>query len=322
MRAPVLSLDPYNPFGIDTRDPAEYQAALGQFRFEKLRRQIRLSVDKRGLFPPALPRGGRRLAGQHRTASTTFATSPLSWTKRAIASLRRRLACALRPSLRPASDGAARRGNPSRRHRRHHGRPDLLCLHPSRPRRVASRAFADFAEAGIRLGETTFHAFGLSLWLAGLTYVQALEAYGARPVAVGAEAGVAENTALHRIHAPEHAVRDALNGKSTDRARAGGNRQAGRCARHQACAVRRRAGAGLPAFRERVRAEFGAEVFRFHGRRLAQRRAVLREPRLPRHALSHRRHLLSLQPRRPRDQGPAAIDRRGRWRSVAHRPRI
>jgi len=34
------SVDPYNPFAIKTRDPAEYLAALGQFRFEKLRRQI------------------------------------------------------------------------------------------------------------------------------------------------------------------------------------------------------------------------------------------------------------------------------------------
>ena len=91
-------------------------------------------------------RASSRRASPRRTtsqASTTFATSPLSWTKRAIASPRK-IACALRPSLRPASDGAARRGDPSRRHRRHHGRPDLLCLHPSRPRRVASRAFADF----------------------------------------------------------------------------------------------------------------------------------------------------------------------------------
>ncbi|PWC16794.1 phenylacetate--CoA ligase family protein [Brenneria corticis] len=47
-----------------------------------------------------------------------------------------------------------------------------------------------FRLAGIRPGDTTFHAFGLSLWLAGITYVQALEAYGARPVSVGAEGGV------------------------------------------------------------------------------------------------------------------------------------
>lgn len=47
-----------------------------------------------------------------------------------------------------------------------------------------------FATAGIHPGETTFHAFGLSLWLAGVTFVQALEAYGARPVAVGAEGGI------------------------------------------------------------------------------------------------------------------------------------
>ncbi|KAA9000552.1 phenylacetate--CoA ligase [Affinibrenneria salicis] len=49
-----------------------------------------------------------------------------------------------------------------------------------------------FRMAGIRPGDTTFHAFGLSLWLAGITYIQALEAYGARPISVGAEGGVAK----------------------------------------------------------------------------------------------------------------------------------
>jgi phenylacetate-CoA ligase len=42
---------------------------------------------------------------------------------------------------------------------------------------------------GIRPGDTVLHGFGLSLFLAGVPIVRALERMGARPVAVGAEAG-------------------------------------------------------------------------------------------------------------------------------------
>ncbi len=47
-----------------------------------------------------------------------------------------------------------------------------------------------FRAAGITPGDTVLHAFRLSLWLAGLTFIQALETYGARPIAVGAEGGI------------------------------------------------------------------------------------------------------------------------------------
>ena len=49
-----------------------------------------------------------------------------------------------------------------------------------------------FRLIGLRPGDTTMHAFGLSLWLAGFTIAQALEEYGARPAAVGAEGGIPE----------------------------------------------------------------------------------------------------------------------------------
>lgn len=44
--------------------------------------------------------------------------------------------------------------------------------------------------AGIRRGDTVLHLFGLSIWVAGTTMMQSLEAYGARPIPLGAEAGV------------------------------------------------------------------------------------------------------------------------------------
>ncbi|MEL0083518.1 MAG: phenylacetate--CoA ligase family protein, partial [Gammaproteobacteria bacterium] len=49
-----------------------------------------------------------------------------------------------------------------------------------------------FRMATIRPGDTVLSAFGLSMWLAGVTVIQALEAYGARPIGVGAEAGIAK----------------------------------------------------------------------------------------------------------------------------------
>jgi len=44
--------------------------------------------------------------------------------------------------------------------------------------------------AGIRPGDSVLHLFGLSIWVAGTTLLQAAEAYGARPIPLGAEAGV------------------------------------------------------------------------------------------------------------------------------------
>lgn len=47
-----------------------------------------------------------------------------------------------------------------------------------------------FKMAGLRRGDTILQLFGLSIWIAGTTMVQAAEAYGARPIPLGAEAGV------------------------------------------------------------------------------------------------------------------------------------
>ena len=46
-----------------------------------------------------------------------------------------------------------------------------------------------FRFAGIRPGDTALHGFGLSMFLAGVPIVRALERMGARPVPVGAESG-------------------------------------------------------------------------------------------------------------------------------------
>ena len=46
-----------------------------------------------------------------------------------------------------------------------------------------------FRFAGVRPGDTVLHGFGLSMFLAGVPVVRALERMGARPVPIGAEAG-------------------------------------------------------------------------------------------------------------------------------------
>lgn len=46
-----------------------------------------------------------------------------------------------------------------------------------------------FWRAGVRPGQAVVHAFGLSMWVAGIPVVRALEAMGARVIPVGAEAG-------------------------------------------------------------------------------------------------------------------------------------
>jgi phenylacetate-CoA ligase len=46
-----------------------------------------------------------------------------------------------------------------------------------------------FWRAGVRPGESVVHAFGMSMWVAGIPIIRALEHMGARTVPVGAEAG-------------------------------------------------------------------------------------------------------------------------------------
>jgi phenylacetate-CoA ligase len=56
--------------------------------------------------------------------------------------------------------------------------------------------------AGVRPGDTVLHAFGLSMFLAGVPVVRALERMGARPVPVGAEAGSERLLAISNLVRP------------------------------------------------------------------------------------------------------------------------
>ncbi|MBH1962908.1 MAG: hypothetical protein I8H77_01165 [Comamonadaceae bacterium] len=47
-----------------------------------------------------------------------------------------------------------------------------------------------FRACGLRKGDTVLHLYGLSMWVAGTTMIQAAESMGVRPIPLGAEAGV------------------------------------------------------------------------------------------------------------------------------------
>ncbi|NML46755.1 phenylacetate--CoA ligase [Ramlibacter sp. G-1-2-2] len=47
-----------------------------------------------------------------------------------------------------------------------------------------------FKFCGLKRGDTVLHLYGLSMWVAGTTMIQAAESMGARPIPLGAEAGV------------------------------------------------------------------------------------------------------------------------------------
>jgi len=122
-----------------------------------------------------------------------------------------------------------------------------------------------FKMATIQPGDTVLQAFGLSMWLAGVTVVQALEAYGARPIAVGAEAGIAKvlryiqltrprvlmatpSLATHLIERSEKEIGVPVGELGIDVI---------------ACAGE--PGAGIPAVRQRLMNEYGAMLYDFTG---------------------------------------------------------
>jgi phenylacetate-CoA ligase len=57
-------------------------------------------------------------------------------------------------------------------------------------------------QGGVRPGDTVLHAFGLSMFLAGVPVVRALERMGARPVPVGAEGGTEKLLRIARLVRP------------------------------------------------------------------------------------------------------------------------
>ncbi len=114
-----------------------------------------------------------------------------------------------------------------------------------------------FRQAGVRPGDTVLHAFGLSMFLAGVPVVRALERMGARPVPVGAEAGTEKLLRYARLVRPVAiCCTPSLAEYLVDRAPAVlGAPLASLGIRQVLCAGE--PGAGLPEVRARISEGFG-----------------------------------------------------------------
>ncbi len=259
-----MSLNPHNPLGLTTRDPAEYQAALGEHRLRKLQQQIRYLWSNEDYFRPRFLAAGlsspddiRTLDDFRRLPAFMDKASHRQSQEDSLARYNHPFGLHLTAQLDSVIHLAGTTGTT--------GKPTFYAF-TKRDLDISHQTLARlFAAAGIRPGETTFHAFGLSLWLAGVTYVQALEAYGARPVALGAEAGVPK--ILHYIDFTKPTTLFAtpsMVNQLIDRAPKEIGKPVGALGiRRILCAGE--PGAGLPAFRQRVREHFGAEIFDMMG---------------------------------------------------------
>jgi phenylacetate-CoA ligase len=249
---------------ISTRDPAEYMALLNERRFVKLKKQIRRCFDNVDYYRQCFLDAG--------------IDSP-----DAIASLDdfRRLPAFLdKPRHRESQARSLERyGHPYGLHLIvpldeviHIAATSGTTGHPTFyafTRRDLDITMAilgrSFRAAGIKPGDTVLHAFGLSLWLAGVTHVQALEAYGARPIAVGAEAGVPRILHYIALTRPKALfATPSLASHLIERAPDEIGRPVGDLGiRIVFCSGE--PGAGIPAFRQRIREAYGAAIFDFTG---------------------------------------------------------
>ncbi|MDR1462871.1 MAG: hypothetical protein LBI68_07035 [Azoarcus sp.] len=254
------SASPLRYLDIDTRDPAEYLAALDALRWAKLQKQIRYVWRNEDYYRRRFIEAG--------------VTSPNDI--RSLADFRQLPAFIDKARHRDSQDESLRRyGHPLGLH---------LTTAPENAIHLAATSGTTgtptfyvfsrkdleitykvlgrmFAVMGLRPGDTTFHAFGLSLWLAGITYTQALEAYGARPVAVGAEGGVPKILRYIELTRPRFLfATPSMVNQLIERAPNEIGKPIGALG-IDGVFCSGEPGASQPAFRQRVREHFGARVF-------------------------------------------------------------
>ncbi|MDR2625749.1 MAG: hypothetical protein LBC37_05395 [Zoogloeaceae bacterium] len=253
-----------NYTGIDTRDPAEYLAALDVLRWEKLKKQIRYVWGNEDYYRPRLLEAGIRspediqsLADFRRLPSFLDKARHRDSQNESLERYGHPLGLHLTTAPENAIHLAATSGTTGTPTFYVFSKKDLDITY-----KVLGRMFR---LAGIRPGETTFHAFGLSLWLAGITYIQALEAYGARPVAVGAEGGVPK--ILRYIELTRPRVLFATPSMANQLIERAPN-EIGKPVRAlgiETLVVCGEPGGSQPAFRARIREHFGAQTFDMTG---------------------------------------------------------
>ncbi|TWH64823.1 phenylacetate-CoA ligase [Azomonas agilis] len=247
-------------FNVPTRDPDEYLAILNARRWEKLQQQIRYVWGNEDYFRLRFKEAGinapediRSFEDFRRLPAFMDKTRHRESQDASLIRYGHPLGLHLTTAPENAIHLAATSGTTGNPTFYVFSRKDLNITYE-----VLGRMFR---AAGIRPGDTTFHAFGLSLWLAGITYVQALEAYGARPVAVGAEGGVPK--ILRYIELTRPRVLFATPSMVTqliERAPSELGKPVGALG-IEVIYCSGEPGASLPTFRQRVKEHFGAKVF-------------------------------------------------------------
>lgn len=251
---------PIYDFNVPTRDPEEYLAILNARRWEKLQRQIRYLWGNEDYFRLRFKEAGinapediRSFEDFRRLPAFMDKASHRDSQEASLIRYGHPLGLHLTTAPENAIHLAATSGTTGNPTFYVFSRKDLNITYE-----VLGRMFR---AAGIRPGDTTFHAFGLSLWLAGITYVQALEAYGARPVALGAEGGVPK--ILRYIELTRPRVLFATPSMVTqliERAPSELGKPVGALG-IEVIYCSGEPGASLPTFRQRVKEHFGAKVF-------------------------------------------------------------
>ena len=248
-------------FGADTSDPADYMASLDALRFEKLKTQIRYVFGNGDYYRERFREAGVDHPDAIRTLDDFRRLPPFLDKRRHRESQEQSLerhghpfGLHLTAPLDQVIHVAATSGTT--------GHPTFY-LFTRKDQAVTNVVLGRmFRVAGIRPGETTLHAFGLSLWLAGITWFQALQAYGARPIGVGAEGGIPKILRTIALTRPTALfATPSLIAQLIERAPAEIGRPVGELGiRTLFCTGE--PGVGIAAFRERVTEAYGeAKVF-------------------------------------------------------------
>lgn len=261
---PITGASPLRYLDIDTRDPAEYLAALDVLRWEKLQKQIRYVWGNEDYFRRCFLEAGvtspediRSLADFRRLPAFLDKARHRESQDESLKRYGHSLGLHLTAKPETAIHLAATSGTTGTPTFYVFSRKDLELTY-----KILGRIFA---VAGIRPGDTTFHAFGLSLWLAGITFTQALEAYGARPIAVGAEGGVPKILRYIGLTRPRvlFATPSMVN-QLIERAPGEIGKPVGALG-IEIVVVCGEPGGSQPVFRARVREHFGAQIFDITG---------------------------------------------------------